>query len=121
MFNVLFQTNHREPLRTTMSSSTSVHSTEDPVDELYEICDSTPFEKAAAAAAAAKKKRGPPPKPPPAYRHSHTLGPIKGHLDSKSSSGLEPTQMSSPTRTAPPASDPLVKKKYNLFHKPKTK
>lgn len=121
MFNVLFQTNHREPLRTTMSPSTSMHSTEDPTDELYEICDSTPFEKAAAAAAAAKKKRGPPPKPPPAYRYSHTLDPTKGHLDNKSSSGLEPTKMLSPTRTAPPVPDPLVKKKYNLFHKPKTK
>ena len=101
------------------SPSTSIHSPEDSIatDELYEICDTIPFEKAAAAAAAAKKKRGPPPKPPAAYRHSHTLDATKGY-PAHGGSRLESTL---PTRTDARYSDPLVKKKYNVFHKPKTK
>ena len=101
-----------------MSPSASMYSPEDSTDELYEICDLTPVEKAAAVAAAAKKKRGPPPKPPAAYRHSHTIDPTKGY---PGSSGLESTQMSLSARTDPRISDPLAKKKYNVFHKPKTK
>ena len=135
----MFQTNHQEPLRTAMSPSSTktskppllkLHSAED-ADEIYEICDSTPFEKAAVETA--KKKRNPPPRPPPTYRHSHThmytVKPTKGHFIRKSSSDFEPTHeislrdahMLSTMRTASNSSDPLAKKKHSTFHKPKTK
>lgn len=133
IFVMLFQTNHYEPLRTTIPPSSiqtskpplpELHSTEDP-DDMYEICDSTPFEKAAAV----KKKRDPPPRPPPSYRHSHThvMNTTKGHSSRKSSSdhdlkaSLRDARMSSGMGTASQTSNPLAKKKPNVFHKPKTK
>ena len=90
-----------------------------------------------AAAAAAVKKRGPPPKPPAPYRKSHTLDSAKQHSSGKSNNGcLESTtsieSSSQEAQISPkvvkavklkkisrPASDPLPRKKYNLFRKPK--
>ena len=104
-------------------------------DEVYELCDSTT--PAEVAAAEAVKKRGPPPKPPAPYRDSHTLDKTKGCSGRKNSSDLEASlesslrdsHISSSVKTArfpsweiaSPASDPLPKKKYNLFSKGKAK
>ena len=101
-------------------------------EEVYELCDSaTPAEVAAAEAV---KKRGPPPRPPAPYRESHTLDTNKGcsgrkcsgDLETSLESSLRNSRISSATTTArfeigSPASDPLPKKKYNLFNKGKAK
>ena len=104
-------------------------------EEVYELCNSaTPAEVAAAEAV---KKRGPPPRPPAPYRESHTLDTNKGCSGRKCSSDLETSlesslrnsRISSAATTvkfslqeiASPASDPLPKKKYNLFNKGKAK
>ena len=104
-------------------------------EEVYELCNSTT--PAEVAAAEAVKKRGPPPRPPAPYRDSHTLDTTKGFLGRNSGSDLETSlesslrdsRISSAVKTArfpsqeiaSPASDPLPKKKYNLFSKGKAK
>ena len=98
------------------------------IDEVYELCDSTPVE----AAAAAVKKRGPPPRPPVPYRESHTLDTtrgqsgrkISGDLESSLESSLQETRISSTVKTvkmSPQEVSPLPKKKFNPFYKPKVK
>ena len=95
------------------------------IDEVYELCDSTPVEVAAAAV----KKRGPPPRPPAPYRESHTLDTTKGQLGRKISSDLESSletslqevRISSTTKVLSQETSPLPKKKFNPFHKPRVK